>query len=69
MPRTHTLGIRLSASEQEALRVLRELRGFEGSGALIRVLIREELCRKKELVYLMQERELATVRPAVAGTD
>jgi len=65
MRRSHTIGVRLSDKEMDALSRLRELRGFEGTGQLIRALLREEICRNEENAAT----SLAIVRHATAGTN
>lgn len=65
MRRSFTIGVRLSDKEMDTLLRLRELRGFEGTGQLIRALIREELCRNEENEAV----SLAIVRHATAGTN
>jgi hypothetical protein len=59
--RTNSIGVRLSDAELAALLRLREIRGFESMGHLVRALIREEVCRREK------EESLAIVKHAAAS--
>lgn len=50
MTRTRIIAIRMTPQEDADLRVLMHVRNYESASHLIRALIREELCKRKDPV-------------------